>query len=375
MSVVETITGPAPGQIFTARSFLEYMRKSSPQWWTEDSNPNYCDWVFRGQWDENWELVPSAARHGNQLNSSFYKTVEDVLKDMSTRSAEWSGLSKNIRNQFAREWAQLKHVVDFINLARSLSLVDFDPPDLSFQDLPVFVSRWVEDANVIESKFGSSPLWSGYLKKDDPSIALAQHHKIPTFLLDWTEDPLAACYFATNHPKSGSIQRGAAVWCLNIKEVRIDREITSYVSNHILDEMDVIKIGVLSPAKKGNSYLSSQSGILTYFEYPNKLWDKLGRFPPLEYVLKNTSIDRFNEVCESTQFEKIAQSDMSLRNEFIQKSRKYLAKPRTLLRKVILPVAEIPELKTLLLREGVSKAHMMPSLDNVALVSMNAIKR
>ena len=36
---------------------------------------------------------------------------------------------------------------------------------------------------------------------------------------------------------------------------------------------------------------------------------------------------------------------------------------------------EVPALKRLLLREGVSKAHMMPSLDNIASTALEMLKQ
>lgn len=48
------------------------------------------------------------------------------------------------------------------------------------------------------------------------SLAIAQHHCLPTRLLDWTENPLIALWFAFNEEKKDDTER--VVWCFGFEK-------------------------------------------------------------------------------------------------------------------------------------------------------------
>jgi hypothetical protein len=113
---------------------------------------------FRGQADASWDLVPGMFRDLGRLVPEFSQ-VED---------AAWVGqLERDIYREFDRTGA-----------------------------------RYLPD------EFTNDP-WH--------RLFLAQHHGVPTRLLDWTSNLLAAAYFAVSDPSDAD----AALWVLNVARVPV----------------------------------------------------------------------------------------------------------------------------------------------------------
>lgn len=66
-------------------------------------------------------------------------------------------------------------------------------------------------------QIGAPSRYSNYPKESDSPLwmFLAQHHKLPTRLLDWSESPFVAGFFATQRLNDPNEKPGGVIWALN----------------------------------------------------------------------------------------------------------------------------------------------------------------
>ena len=155
------------------------------------------------------------------------------------------------------------------------------------------------------------------------AVALAQHHGIPTRLLDWTRNPIPAVFFAAE----------------GVEDVAIEDRLIVYAIHRKMLTGDIRCIEVPSSS---NDFLRAQAGLFTLDLTGEQFFLAHGRHPSLEDSVR----------------------------ELVPKD----IDPNFYPRKYTLPVSEAPELLRLLWLERVTEAHLMPTLDRVAEAVRTRVK-
>lgn len=241
------------------RSARELWHALSP---TEELFPSPREIVFRGHGDASWSLAPAILRKDSH-NRSF-----SINREASGKVF----LEARLLHQFAEH-------CDRVGVRLPGDSIALRKGALNPNDQPCLIrpTRW-PDEDLFEV------------------MAFAQHHGVPTRLLDWTRNPQAAMYFAAagalSLQDSWADQSQLAVWALNIESIGLFREILTVVKTP----------GSVSP------HLAAQAGLFTVqnlregselvgLELEEKLW-RGGKCPLLKLTLPVSESAELLDLCE-----------------------------------------------------------------------------
>lgn len=304
-------------------SAAEFLNALATEQWTL-SYSWACPWVFRGQSSASWDLTPGAWREPTTtaqkrlaaIRVGFARQFGDAIRERLEQNplAKWAN-GDFVVKAYAQARAEFELLLQFMQMADELG---HQVPNIDVY-LRLKHHDYLPDVQTF-------PLLR-FLPEGNAAAALAQHHGVPTRSLDFTRNPLYAAYFAASEvPGDGQTKDSIAVWAIRpdiLLEVgrveKFNSEYKRFLSGTV-------------PAGE-NPYLRSQEGLFISPTYGCAHIAKFGTFPNLEAFA--------------------AEAQLLTNDELIKK--------------LTLPYSEVGELLRLLWLRGVSRAHLMPTLDNVTL--------
>lgn len=240
-------------------------------------------YIFRGQGDASWRLIPSAFRPHSCLG------YESQFRRISDRTPKLTWEQGN---------AEFTALREFLQLADKVGL------DITADHM------WLRK-NPFENVVGNSEIGIGDWPPPElyEALALAQHHGVPTRLLDFTYDPLIAAFFAADEPVQCAEQ--IAVWCVDIEAF------------YSASRDGSRPIEIITVSRMHNRNLAAQKGLFV--------------------------LDR----------------DWPMQSKTFEQGLEEYVSRMAGVRKFSLPIGERDTLLALLSKLGFDRAHLMPSFDGV----------
>lgn len=181
--------------------------------------------------------------------------------------------------------------------------------DATWELQPSYIrkTRPLSESSLIARFRQSAAMLTERMPKDEFDwLFLMQHYGVPTRLLDWSESPLVALYFALQNTDGGS-NNDAALWCLSPtklnKNANIvsadeqnyipsfeDDELQGYTPSSVRQKSRLELFPVATIATRNNTRIQAQLGTFTIHHANPIPIEKVGdRSHIIKYIIPNDS--------------------------------------------------------------------------------------
>ena len=295
--------------VYTAASvqeFLNYLLPNAEHW----NSASRGELAYRGQASSCWALVPRAFRKTQRVGYEPYAPAGGSKRVVLQVESEFQAVYRFVK-EADRAGFQITEASNRMILQEN--------PDKIFGDVN-WMYNWPQD-DILET------------------LSLAQHHGVPTRLLDFTEDPEIAAYFAAsslwdtreNRVDSGEHGEYLAVWVIDLRFIRTINKIVNRYPE---------RIGEVRVPRANNPYLRAQLGFFLIDRGANDVISR-GELLSLDEVIQERARFWNRKGIEQTWFDEMP------------------------VRKVRIHNTHTGDLLRWLENRGVTKGMLMPSLDRI----------